>query len=195
MHHLEIVDLRVRRGDRTVLPSLSLAVQAGEVLYVQGRNGAGKTSLLEVVAGLRAPAAGRFAARPPQTQIHWVGHRNGLHPALTPLENLHFWCRLNGAASDAAGDALQRLGLHSLRHRPCGRLSMGQRRRAALARLLAAPRLWWLLDEPLAGLDAASIERVTALLAEHAGGGGGALVSSHQPFPGDIPGLRRLELA
>lgn len=195
MKRLHVVDLSITRGDRTVLHALDLSVEPGEVLHVQGRNGAGKTSLLEVLCGLRPAAGGRIESRPEPEALHWIGHRNGLHPALSPLENLHFWCRLHGAAPDCCVAALQRMGLHGQRHRPSGKLSMGQRRRASLARLLAAPRPWWILDEPLAGLDVASTERVAGLLAEHAAGGGAVLVSSHQPFPLPVTGLRSLVLA
>lgn len=194
MNRLRVIDLSVTRGDRTVLKALDFSVEAGEVLHVQGRNGAGKTTLLEVLSGLRSPAQGRIESQPATDALHWIGHRNGLHPALSPLENLRYWCRLHGASAQGAESALQRLGLHKQRHRPSGKLSMGQRRRAALARLLAVPRPWWILDEPLAGLDAAATQFVAGLLAEHAAAGGAVVVSSHQPFPHPIPSLRELVL-
>lgn len=195
MTGLHVIDLSVTRGDRTVLKGLDFSVEPGEVLHVQGRNGAGKTTLLEVLSGLRSPAQGHIKSQPAVDELHWIGHRNGLHPALTPLENLHYWCRLHGVSTQGIDPALQRLGLHKQRHRPSGKLSMGQRRRAALARLLAAPRPWWMLDEPLAGLDVTATELVAGLLAEHAAAGGAVLVSSHQPFPVAIQGLRSLVLA
>lgn len=195
MNGLRVINLSVTRGDRTVLKALDFRVEAGDVLHVQGRNGAGKTTLLEVLSGLRPPAQGRIEPRPAADTLHWLGHRNGLHPALSPQENLHYWCRLHGVSGQGVDAALQRLGLHRQRHRPSGKLSMGQRRRAALARLLAVPRPWWILDEPLAGLDVAATELVAGLLAEHSASGGAALVSSHQPFPYPIPGLRDLVLA
>lgn len=194
MTRLRVIDLSVTRGDRTVLKALDFSVGIGEVLHVQGRNGAGKTTLLEVLSGLRAPARGRIEAQPPADTLHWIGHRNALHPALSPLENLHYWCRLHGASTQGVESALQRLGLHRQRHRPSGKLSMGQRRRAALARLLAVSRPWWMLDEPLAGLDVPATEFVAGLLAEHAAAGGAVLVTSHQPFPVAISGLRELVL-
>ncbi|MDE2150274.1 MAG: heme ABC exporter ATP-binding protein CcmA [Gammaproteobacteria bacterium] len=196
MNALELEALSVTRGDREVLRGLSLRCEAGVILHVVGANGAGKTSLLEVIAGLRAAAAGRLRDMPQAHERHWIGHRNAVHPALSVMENLSFWCRLQGMAvpSAAIDGAIDRVGLRRQRHRACGRLSMGQRRRTALARLLALPRSWWLLDEPLAGLDAAGIVLVADLLDQHARGGGAAVVSSHQPFPAAITGLRVLEL-
>ncbi|TAM11423.1 MAG: heme ABC exporter ATP-binding protein CcmA [Nevskiaceae bacterium] len=179
---MRVIDLAVARGDRRVLSALNFTVEPGEVLHLVGANGAGKTSLLEVLSGLRAPAEGRVEGQPEADALHWVGHRNALNTSLSPLENLGFWCRLSGVSGRGTAGALQRVGLQRLRHRPCGKLSTGQRRRVALARLLLSPRPWWFLDEPLAGLDAAGIELVCTLLNEHAAAGGAVVVSSHQPL-------------
>lgn len=191
---LQVRNLSVARGDRNVVEALGFAVAPGEVLHIRGRNGAGKTSLLEVLCGLRQPAAGTIEGQPGAAQRHWLGHKNALNPALSPDENLRFWCALAGHAEADAGQALQRVGLKALRHRPCGNLSTGQRRRAALARLLAVPRPWWFLDEPLAGLDHAGIDLLAGLLDEHARSGGATLVTSHQPLPAGVAGVRTLEL-
>lgn len=182
MNPLRAIDLAVARGDRHVLSALDFTVEPGEVLHLVGANGAGKTSLLEVLSGLRAPAAGRIEGQPEADALHWIGHRNALNAGLSPLENLGFWCRLSGIPAQGMATALQRVGLHRLRHRPCGKLSTGQRRRVALARLLLSPRPWWFLDEPLAGLDVAGIELVCTLLNEHVAAGGAAVLSSHQPL-------------
>lgn len=187
---LQAIALDVTRGDRTVLAGLDFQVAGGEALHLLGRNGAGKTSLLEVLCGLRRPGGGQLVGQPGPDALHWVGHRNGSHPAFSPLENLHFWCRLAGASTAAGVPALERVGLKRLRHRPCGRLSTGQRRRAALARLLVAPRPWWFLDEPLAGLDVGGIALVGELIADHVADGGAVVLSSHQPLARAIPGLR-----
>jgi heme exporter protein A len=194
MPSLLVQDLAVARGDRVVAGPLSFAVAPGQVLHLRGRNGAGKTTLLEVLCGLRDPASGRLEGRPELTQTHWVGHKNALNPALSPSENLAYWCALNGEGGKAVDPALERVGLKAQRHRPCGTLSTGQRRRAALARLLAVPRPWWFLDEPLSGLDAAALDLLAGLLNGHLHGGGAAIVSSHQPLPAGLPGLQILEL-
>lgn len=191
---LLVRNLAVARGDRTIVEGLDFAVAGGEILHIRGRNGAGKTSLLEVLCGLRQPQAGSIEGQPDSGARHWLGHKNALNPALSPEENLRFWCALNGHKAAEVQPALQEVGLKNLRHRPCGNLSTGQRRRAALARLLAVPRPWWFLDEPLAGLDHAGIELLARLLDAHAGGGGAVLMTSHQPLPAGSRAVRSLEL-
>ena len=175
------------RGDRTLIDGLDFTVDRGQVLHLQGRNGAGKTSLLEALVGLRSLAAGSVDAAPEASARHWIGHRNALNPALSPSENLRFWCALNGVKNCDSESVLTRMGLKSQRHRPCGHLSTGQRRRAALARLIAAPRPWWFLDEPLAGLDVAGLELFAELLRHHLANGGSAVMTSHQPLPDGLP--------
>lgn len=197
MQTLRVEQLAIDRGDRRVLRGLGFEVAAGEIVHVMGANGAGKTSLLETLGGLRSPAAGRIEHRPAAAARHWIGHRNGLAAALSPLENLQFWARLEAEplSEPQAMEALRGIGLHAQRHRPVSQLSTGQRRRAALARLLAVPRVWWFLDEPLAGLDAAGLDLVAVMLAEHATRGGAVVVTSHQPLPPSLPRLRTLTLS
>lgn len=195
MKELRVSDLTVTRGDRTLVAGLGFVVAAGEVLHLQGRNGAGKTSLLEVLCGLRAAASGRIDGCPEPDDYHWVGHKNALNPVLSIEENLRFWCSLHDLADPGIEAALGRVGLKSLRHRPCGNLSTGQKRRAALARLVAAPRSWWFLDEPLAGLDAAGLALFGELLQGHLAQGGAAIMTSHQPLPLEAGRVRCLVLA
>lgn len=177
---LAATQLSIARGDRELLKGVDLELRPAELLHLRGRNGAGKTSLLETLAGLRRPAAGHISR---SAALHWLGHRNGLNPALTPLENLHWWCGINAAAPTQAEPALERMGLRAVRHRACRSLSAGQRRRAAVARLLVQPRPLWLLDEPLDGLDQDGLALVAALINQHLAEGGAALVTSHQPLP------------
>ncbi|AXQ29608.1 heme ABC exporter ATP-binding protein CcmA [Solimonas sp. K1W22B-7] len=191
---LEISDLAVRRGPRLLFEGLGFRLAGGEILHLQGANGAGKTSLLETLAGLRRAAAGQMRGLPEDGGLHWLGHRNALNLSLSVLENLEFWCGLNGAAATACPPALERVGLWKLRHRLVRTLSAGQKRRAALARLLAARRPLWLLDEPLDGLDRQGLELFAQLLGEHAAAGGGAVVTSHQPLPAGLAGVRVLVL-
>ncbi len=196
MSRLEVQQLVVSRGDRVVLEGLSFSVAMGEVLHILGRNGAGKTSLLEVLCGLRRADSGRIDPQPESRQRHWIGHKNALNPSLSALENLQFWAALNGERLDDPRAALSAVGLQKAQqNRPSGQLSTGQKRRAALARLVAVPRPWWFLDEPLAGLDVQGLALFADLLGRHAAGGGAVLVTSHQPLPGTLPTLRHLDLS
>ena len=192
---LRVSDLAVTRGDRTLAAGLRFAVERGQVVHLQGRNGAGKTSLLEVLCGLRAPAAGIIEGRPEPRDYHWIGHKNALNAVLTVEENLRFWCALHDQPVEGIAAALDRVGLKPLRHRPCGSLSTGQKRRAALARLLAVPRPWWFLDEPLAGLDAGGLVLFGEMLEAQLNAGGAAVMTSHQPLPMEASRVQVLVLA
>lgn len=190
---LLIENLALVRGDRTLFAAFSLRMAAGEVVHLTGRNGAGKTSLLEAIAGLRVPESGTLQAPQPE-QMHWIGHKNGLHPALSAVENLEFWCGLNAGNTAAIAPALDRLQLKAARRRSCRTLSTGQKRRTALARLLLSPRPWWLLDEPLAGLDVQGAALLAELVAEHRSQGGAVLLTSHQQLPGACGPVRDVAL-
>lgn len=189
---LRTESLSVGRGDRVLLRDLALSVGRGQLVHLRGRNGAGKTSLLEVLAGLRSAVSGKVER--PAAGLHWLGHKNALNGDLSVYENLRFWCALQHCDPAPIADALTRLGLAKLRHRPSRALSAGQKRRAALARLLIAPRPLWLLDEPLAALDVDGLAYVGRLLDEHLQAGGGALVTSHQPLPVDRAAVQILEI-
>ncbi|MDD3762611.1 MAG: heme ABC exporter ATP-binding protein CcmA [Nevskiales bacterium] len=193
---LQVESLSVTRGDRTLIADLSLRVCAGELLHLRGANGAGKTSLLELLAGLRQPSRGRVAVEPEDLTVHWVGHRNGLNPHLSAAENLEFWCGLNGCPRSAARRALTAMRLPAgAQRRPTRTLSAGQKRRAALARLHADTRDLWLLDEPLDGLDRDGIALFSGMLAAHLGAGGMVVMTSHQALPEGLAGVREWELA
>lgn len=191
---LEFNGLSVARGDRVLLRDLAGAVQGGEVLHIRGANGIGKTSLLEILAGLREPESGTVTRAFAPEACHWVGHRNALNPALTPVENLRFWCAVQAVPADRIDDALRDFKLSHVSDQPCRQLSAGQKRRTALARLAIAQRPLWFLDEPLSALDQAGIAFWLALLEKHQRAGGAAIITSHQPLPAELPGLRHLEL-
>lgn len=185
---IRVEDLAIRRGERLLFEHFGCAVNAGEAVELTGRNGSGKTSLLRAVAGLLRPAAGtiRFEGveedAAPQT-LHLLGHHDGLKGGRTAWEELRFaalWC---GGTEDSAREAAERLELRRLLPLEVRKLSAGQRRRLGLARLLAAPRPVWLLDEPLAPLDATWRERVGRLMAEHVQAGGLVLAAVHDPLP------------
>jgi heme exporter protein A len=184
------------RGGREVFAGLDFGVSAGEALALTGRNGAGKTTLLRLIAGLLEPAQGRLelAGGTPDASIaeqaHYMGHRDALKPALTVLENLRFWYAFLGGRDAPPASALDTVGLGGLGGLPAGYLSAGQRRRLALARLIAAPRPLWLLDEPTAALDTAGQQRLAELMQAHLGGGGIIVAATHGPLGIDARELR-----
>lgn len=184
-------DLSCQRSGRPVFSGLSFAVDAGASLLLTGRNGAGKSSLLLILAGLLEAAGGTASLegggeRSLGEQSHYVGHRDALKAALTPLEALAFWQAMLGHPAADPEAALERLGLGHALDLPCAYLSAGQRRRLALARLLVSRRPVWLLDEPTSALDASSQALFEALVAEHCADGGIAVAATHVPlaFPG-----------
>jgi heme exporter protein A len=181
-------NLTCTRGERTIFSDLSFVVTAGEALLVTGRNGAGKSSLLAIVAGLLRPEAGhvRLEGRgdaPPGESITLVGHREGLKGALTAEENLRFARAVLGNGVGSPREALETFGLGHVARLPVAYLSAGQRRRVALARLVVSDRPIWLLDEPTSALDAASQDILAAVMAAHLGRGGLIVVATHGLLP------------
>ena len=183
--------LACTRGDKRLFEGLSFRVRAGQALAVEGANGAGKTSLLRMIAGFLAPSAGRILVKDAACEsddaeergrrIGWLGHQDGLKPQLTVAEQLAFFSRLYGQAADTA--ALEEVGLARQADLPCRYLSAGQRRRLALARLLSSRRPLWLLDEPLAPLDTRWRDRLGRLMTAHLKGGGLVIAAVHDPLP------------
>ncbi|HVL74201.1 MAG TPA: heme ABC exporter ATP-binding protein CcmA [Beijerinckiaceae bacterium] len=193
-----VVDgLACRRSGRLVFAGVSLTLSDGEALVVTGRNGAGKSSLLAILAGRLAPAAGAvrvegIGERTLPEALHLVGHRDALKASLTAQENLRFAADLLGEPAADPAAALDAFGLAHAAKLPVAYLSAGQRRRVALARLLVARRPLWLLDEPTAALDAASQGILLGLMAAHVAGGGLVVAATHAPLP--IPGARELRI-
>ena len=173
---LSVRDLAVVRGGRALVADLSFAVAPGGALLVTGANGAGKSSLLRVLAGLSRPAAGTVD-RPERTAL--LAEPAALDPERTLGDALGFWARLDGG--DVAA-ALADVGLSELADVPVRMLSTGQRRRSGLARVLASNASLWLLDEPATGLDTAAVTQLEALVARHRAEGGIAVVATHQPL-------------
>ncbi len=184
---LQVRDLALVRGGRRLFEGLSFQVEAGQAVAVVGANGAGKTSLLRAIAGLLMPAAGTIGfgeVAPEEAQargLHWLGHADGLKGGRTAGEELAFWA--TWAGGEAKARAAEALDLQRLLPLEVRRLSAGQRRRLALARLIAAPRPLWLLDEPMAPLDAATRTSFGALMAAHLAGGGLVVAAVHDPLP------------
>ncbi len=181
-------DLACARGGRLVFSGLSFTLATGQLLAVTGRNGSGKSSLLRILAGLLRAESGRFALEGAGAEptLHYFGHADALKPALTLRETLDFWAALYGAADrdgNPSAEAAERVGLGHVLDLPVRVLSAGQRRRAGLARLLLAPRLLWLLDEPDAALDHEGVGLLGALMREHLGAGGMIVAATHADLP------------
>ena len=197
---LHVSHLTLDRGGRRIVSDLSFGVAAGEALVLTGPNGAGKTTLIRAIAGLLTLAGGEVRLQnglddtPVSEQSHFIGHRDGVKAAMSVAENVRFFAEyLSGTADRAHSDAaLERLGLTELSGVPAGWLSAGQRRRLGLTRLLVARRPVWLLDEPTVSLDAASVETLAAVVAEHRAGGGIVIAATHIPL--GLTGERELRL-
>ncbi len=195
---LSALDLACRRGGRDVFSRVSFAVAAGEALTVTGRNGAGKSSLLRCIVGLVRIAHGRLALEGGDSELsiaeqaHYLGHQDALKPSLSVAENLRFWARFFGAQAEDIHVALDAIGLDTLADLPAAYLSAGQRRRLSIARLLAAKRPLWLLDEPTTTLDAAAQTRLADLMRAHLAGGGLIIAATHGAI--GLDGTRELRL-
>jgi heme exporter protein A len=187
---LEVTDLACRRGGRRVFDHLSFALGAGELLALTGRNGSGKTTLLRALALLLHPDAGTvrwqgadIRAEPEtwRSRLAWLGHLEGLKGDLSVRENLLVAERLRGAlpAADRLDGALAAFDLSALAARPVRTLSAGQRRRAALARVMLSQAPLWLLDEPLNALDVPAQAAFRAVLQKHLAAGGLAIAATH----------------
>ena len=182
------------RGERRLFTQLSFTVAAGQWLHVRGENGAGKTSLLRLLAGLSQPAEGEVrwcdqaiqqAESPYRKHLLFFGHHGAVKEDLSALENLSFTAAMDGAAvsQPQALAALHRMGLRGREDLPIRVLSAGQRRRVMLARLVIRNASLWVLDEPFTALDTKAVDLLTTLIKEHLASGGMAVLTSHQTMP------------
>jgi heme exporter protein A len=203
--HLRAENLHVWRGERHVLRGVAFDVRAGQVLQVSGPNGSGKTSLLRALCGLLHAEEGRVLWNGRDTyedmagfhsSLAYVGHDAPLKPELTVRENLAFWVGLRrGDARADIDDSLRTLGVEPLRERFARTLSAGQKRRVALAGLLALAAPLWLLDEPTTNLDSEGQALVARLIDRHTERGGLVIAAIHHALPIAGNRLQRLELA
>jgi len=183
---LELRSVAARRGGRLAFAGASMAIRPGEIYLLRGPNGAGKSTLLRVLAGRLQPAEGSVvldrAGGDLREATTLVGHADGVKGALTAEEHLCFWRDLYGADDGRCAHAASILEIDAFRRQRASTLSQGQKRRVALCRPVISGRPIWLLDEPTAGMDAASVERVIALFESHASAGGSAVIASHEPL-------------
>lgn len=188
---LEADNLECVRGERRLFAGLGFKLEAGELLYLQGKNGAGKTSLLRMIIGLLPPEAGeirwkgqsiRRSGEDFRADLCYLGHLNAIKEELTPLENLLAAAHLadETLSEDDALDALEQVGLAGREDLACKYLSQGQKRRVALARLVKERRPLWVLDEPFVALDVAAVDWLAGIISGHLQRGGLAVMTTHQ---------------
>jgi heme exporter protein A len=199
---LQARSLAYARNEEPIFGPLDFALAAGEVVLIEGDNGSGKTTLLKVLSGLLEPTSGEVLLHGEALtlaklshQVALLGHLLGLKLELTALENLRFAIGLGGLRRGITPQlALASVGLDGYGDQPLRSLSVGQKKRVALARLLLVPAALWLLDEPYANLDRDGIELVNRLLDHHARGGGAALITSHGAYAYTSGTPRRIAL-
>ncbi len=200
---LQAAGLCCIRQDRVLFDALSFSLEPGELLQIQGRNGAGKSSLLRLLAGLASPDDGQLSylgqplrqvAADYAANLCYIGHQSGIHEQLTGIENLRFWRAASGLADADDMKLLASLGLVGLEDIPCRMLSAGQQRRVSLARLWLTSSKLWILDEPFTALDQGAIQLLQQHFLQHLQQGGAIILTTHQPLTMDYHGVRRLEL-
>ena len=204
---LEAVNLTCARGERKLFSGLNFSLRGGNVVQAFGPNGSGKTSLLRIICGLAAPAAGEVRWKGTNIsrlgeeyfgQIAYVAHQNGTKDELDPIENLRISSGVAGhsLSKQEAQGVLELVGLSKQKHLPARLLSAGQRRRLALSRLLASRARLWILDEPLASLDDDGALLARNLISEHLSNQGMAIIATHEEMEMDLSAgqMQRIEL-
>ena len=188
---LEVHALSCVRGDRVLFRDLSFTVGSGELLHLKGHNGSGKTTLLRALAGLLLPESGeirwngsniRRLREEYSRHLLYLGHLNGIKGDLTAVENLRISATLDGfsLSEPRAWELLAEIGLRGHEDLPSKHLSQGQKRRVALARLLANDARIWVLDEPFTALDVAAVQLLQDVIRRHVEDGGMAVITTHQ---------------
>lgn len=202
MVYLSACALSIVRDDRALFNDVMLTVNSGQLCRIEGPNGSGKTTLLRSLCGLISDYDGKVCWQGHSIQqvrqayaasLLYIGHRAGVKPALTPLENLHaFWGMAGGDETDAeerCWHALASVGLATFADMPVAQLSAGQQRRVALARLHLHEAPLWLLDEPFTALDHDTVLQLEGWISAHCARGGAVVLTSHQPLIHLIPNV------
>ncbi len=202
---LQVNGLFCERGDRQLLNGLSFTLDAGQLLHVRGRNGAGKTSLLRIIASLLLPVSGDilWQGKPVKQQrddylqdLLYLGHLDGIKGDLSCIENLRIDNALlaSGLTDEALMQALAKMGLRGFEDVLAKQLSQGQHRRVGLCRLLLSKAKLWILDEPFNALDVKAVQMLANLIEAHLQTGGMALLTTHQQMPLDNDYVREITL-
>jgi len=194
---LSLTDIALSRGGNTLMAGLTLTVAPGELLWVGGDNGIGKSSLLRVICGLSRPDHGQIAwtcdgaSCPAHEMIAYQGHLDAFKPNLTAREALAFWADVMDK-DDMSSTLLDTVGLGARAGVSCRNLSAGQKRRLSLARLILSAKPLWIMDEPTAAMDTDGVTLIHGLIGAHIARGGSAVIASHQSPV--IAGLRTRQL-
>ena len=201
---LEVKDLACVRDDRVLFEHLSLSLDAGQMLLVEGRNGSGKTSLLRILTGLKLAdhgdvfwqgcSIGQLAADYYE-QMNYIGHHDGVKRELTCIENLRLAQAMGKPAVIDLEDVLEQVNLYRYGDTPVSHLSAGQKRRLALARLIATESRLWVLDEPFTSLDKKSMAQFETMFAQHLAEDGAIVMTSHHDIEMQGSNIQRLELS
>lgn len=203
---LEVSQLTITKGEYTLFDDLSFAISPGELVQIEGRNGTGKTTLLRLLIGLGQYDKGLIqwkgsTIRSNREEFHqellYIGHQTGIKPELTAFENLAFFCsmqRTTKLGNQEIYDALLKVGLVGKEDIPVAKLSAGQQRRAALARLWLSEQILWILDEPLTAIDKQGMQILESLFIQHTSKGGIVVLTTHQDMFKNHPKLRKIRL-
>lgn len=203
---LEVINLTCVRGTRRLFKDLNFSAQPGDLIELRGPNGSGKTSLLRILSGLAAPAAGEVKWNNQKIQslgeeysatVSYLGHQNAVKDELSAIENLRISSAVSGHPLRVAEarEILARVGLAQQQNLPARALSAGQRRRLAMTHLLTAKATFWILDEVLTSLDDAAVSLSREIIGEHLKNGGLAIVATHQDLNLTAPRKKRLQLS
>lgn len=188
---LIVENLSIHRASQEIVSDISFELSAGDALIVTGENGSGKSTTLRGCAGLMPlnsgsvkllDETGKQFEGETREYCHYLGHQNGMKPALTVRENLDFWQKFCGEPDLSIEEALDEVDLSHTIDLPFNYLSAGMKRRVSIARLLVSDRPVWIVDEPTAGLDAQSVNMFTGLCKAFCEGGGILIAATHLPL-------------